>query len=121
MKFIASPNDGLTVTPVMNLKKKGSKTRKRIAMLKLWGDACVYCKEPLFVGNMTFDHVVPKSKGGGRQKSNLVPACQRCNLLRGNFSSVEEFNKVVIETRRIIRKVEKILDGTLKPKPQKSI
>ncbi len=44
---------------------------------------CVYCG--LFVpeNGRTDDHVVPKSNGGHRIVSNLVPACQPCNGRRG--------------------------------------
>jgi 5-methylcytosine-specific restriction endonuclease McrA len=30
------------------------------------------------------DHVLPRSKGGSDHPSNLVAACQRCNLARGD-------------------------------------
>jgi 5-methylcytosine-specific restriction endonuclease McrA len=36
----------------------------------------------------TWDHVVPKSKGGSRSQSNLMLACRLCNLLRGNQTDV---------------------------------
>ena len=42
---------------------------------------CQYCgsKEDL-----TFDHVVPRSRGGRTNWENVVTACQNCNLRKGN-------------------------------------
>lgn len=34
-------------------------------------------------GDVTFDHLTPKSAGGRRLKNNLVPACRPCNQRKG--------------------------------------
>lgn len=44
---------------------------------------CVYCNSK---DNLTLDHVVPKSMGGGDAWDNLVTACQRCNSRKGNMT-----------------------------------
>lgn len=51
----------------------------RTAILARWGHACAYC------GQLAthLDHVVPLSKGGADAESNIVPACQHCNLSKG--------------------------------------
>jgi 5-methylcytosine-specific restriction endonuclease McrA len=43
--------------------------------------ACQYCGSK---GEMTFDHVVPRSKGGRTTWGNVVAACGRCNLRKGD-------------------------------------
>lgn len=35
------------------------------------------------------DHLTPKSRGGTNDPSNLVPACDRCNNLKGNKTPAE--------------------------------
>ena len=46
--------------------------------------ACAYCGQ--WHGQMTIDHVIPKSKSGPHfARWNLVPACQRCNLQKTNL------------------------------------
>lgn len=48
----------------------------------LWlrdGGACVYCRRPLSTSEVTFDHVVPRSRGGGSSWENIVCACSPCN------------------------------------------
>ncbi|MGB0411949.1 MAG: HNH endonuclease [Pikeienuella sp.] len=45
------------------------------------GFSCQYCG---CGGDMTFDHVIPRSKGGRTTWDNVVASCGRCNLLKGN-------------------------------------
>ena len=45
---------------------------------------CQYCSTRLPVQSLTFDHVIPRSKGGGTSWENVVTACQKCNLKKGN-------------------------------------
>ena len=40
---------------------------------------CIYCGEPA----QHLDHLIPKSRGGSNDGSNLKPACARCNLAKG--------------------------------------
>ena len=47
------------------------------------GFSCQYCGVR---GEMTFDHVVPRSRGGRTTWDNVVAACQRCNLRKGNLT-----------------------------------
>jgi 5-methylcytosine-specific restriction endonuclease McrA len=42
---------------------------------------CQYCGA---TKHLTIDHVVPKSKGGGEDWSNLAVACSKCNTSKGN-------------------------------------
>ena len=44
---------------------------------------CQYCGAQ---GEMTFDHVVPRSRGGRTTWENVVAACGRCNLRKGNLT-----------------------------------
>ncbi|MCX8507418.1 MAG: HNH endonuclease [Rhodobacteraceae bacterium] len=44
---------------------------------------CQYCGSK---GDLTFDHVVPRSKGGVTSWENVVAACSPCNLRKGNKS-----------------------------------
>ena len=44
---------------------------------------CAYCERVLSMCEMTYDHVVPKSKGGIHSWDNVVCACARCNTAKG--------------------------------------
>ena len=43
--------------------------------------SCQYCGAK---GDLTFDHVVPRSRGGITSWENVVAACGRCNLHKGS-------------------------------------
>ena len=45
---------------------------------------CLYCGNKFPDGNLTRDHVVPKSRGGVDRWDNVVAACKRCNHHKGN-------------------------------------
>jgi 5-methylcytosine-specific restriction endonuclease McrA len=45
---------------------------------------CQYCGGDFATNELTFDHVLPKSRGGRTSWSNVVTACSPCNLLKGN-------------------------------------
>src|SRR5262249_25308097 len=45
---------------------------------------CQYCEEPFPAPELTFDHIVPRSKGGRTTWENVVTACQSCNLIKGD-------------------------------------
>ncbi len=47
----------------------------REAIHAQYGWRCVYCGAP----SEEIDHVIPLSRGGGNDESNLVASCQRCN------------------------------------------
>lgn len=44
---------------------------------------CQYCGA---TGDLTFDHVVPRARGGRTSWENVVAACARCNLHKGSKS-----------------------------------
>ena len=46
--------------------------------------ACQYCSVEPGTSELTFDHVIPKSRGGQTRWDNVVAACSQCNLTKGN-------------------------------------
>ena len=52
------------------------------------GAACVWCSKRLALGDrlLTFEHVVPRLKGGPAWAENEVPACRPCNRARGHLA-----------------------------------
>lgn len=45
--------------------------------------ACQYCGDQFQAEALTFDHVVPRSRGGRTEWYNVVTACEPCNLQKG--------------------------------------
>lgn len=50
------------------------------AIVGRFGGKCAYCGQP----GKTRDHVIPLSKGGRDEPSNVVPACRKCNSAKHN-------------------------------------
>lgn len=46
--------------------------------------SCQYCSDGFPVQELTFEHVMPRSRGGRTTWENVVTACGDCNLLKGN-------------------------------------
>ena len=53
------------------------------------GSTCQYCGTHLPSGDLTLDHVVPRSRRGGSTWSNLVASCRPCNLRKGDNTPEE--------------------------------
>jgi 5-methylcytosine-specific restriction endonuclease McrA len=48
------------------------------------GFSCQYCGERQPTHELTFDHVIPRSRGGRTTWENVVAACGVCNLRKGS-------------------------------------
>jgi 5-methylcytosine-specific restriction endonuclease McrA len=47
-------------------------------------NTCQYCGEIFAPGDLTLDHVIPRSRGGDSTWENLVACCHACNRHKGN-------------------------------------
>ena len=47
-------------------------------------NSCQYCSVTLTAGELTLDHVIPRSRGGLSTWENLVACCHDCNRRKGN-------------------------------------
>lgn len=45
---------------------------------------CQYCGTRKHTKDLTFDHVIPRSQGGGTNWENIVSACVACNTRKGD-------------------------------------
>ncbi len=59
--------------------------------------ACQYCGSP---EELTFDHVIPKSRGGRTSWENIVTACAPCNLAKGGRTPAEAHMNLNRKARR---------------------
>jgi 5-methylcytosine-specific restriction endonuclease McrA len=59
----------------------------RMNILRRDNYRCQYCGAK--TQDLTIDHVIPKSRGGGDSWDNLVCCCQRCNNKKGNRTPEE--------------------------------
>ncbi len=82
--FVRSPSQQIRIPSVIVLKDY-VKPQKRVAFTRFnlfLRDEfqCQYCGAK---GDLTFDHVVPRARGGITSWENVVAACSKCNLKKG--------------------------------------
>jgi 5-methylcytosine-specific restriction endonuclease McrA len=83
-EVVHSPSTVIRIPSVVVLKDY-VKPQKRVAFTRfnlfLRDEfCCQYCGAK---GDLTFDHVVPRARGGITSWENVVAACARCNLHKG--------------------------------------
>ncbi len=83
-----SPSLSLRLPSVISLKEFVAMSRRpaftRFNVFLRDRFRCQYCSESFPTADLTFDHVIPRSRGGRTNWANVVTACQTCNLLKGN-------------------------------------
>lgn len=53
------------------------------------GFQCQYCARRLEAHELTYDHVLPRSRGGATHWENIVAACYACNCRKANRTPAE--------------------------------
>jgi 5-methylcytosine-specific restriction endonuclease McrA len=87
-RMVRSPGFEMRLPSVLALKeyapaaRKPAFTRFNVFLRDAW--SCQYCGDLFKTHELTFDHVVPRSKGGRTSWTNIVTACQSCNIAKGN-------------------------------------
>jgi len=87
---VRSPGFSMKLPSVVSLKAFVPQDRPpaftRFNLFLRDGFTCQYCGT---CGDLTFDHVVPRSRGGRTTWENIVTACARCNLTKGGRTPAE--------------------------------
>lgn len=81
----------------MSHYSKNSKRQRKIRqkVIDRDGYSCVFCERSLLLNEITLDHIVPKSKRGSCNATNLTVCCNECNNDRGSqdfFQYAANFN-----------------------------
>jgi 5-methylcytosine-specific restriction endonuclease McrA len=61
------------------------------------GNRCQYCGKRFPSGELSLDHVLPRSRGGQANWLNIVCACLRCNVRKGGRTPVEARMRLIRE------------------------
>lgn len=100
-QVIRSPSFSMQLPSVVSLKSYVTQDRPpaftRFNLFLRDGFACQYCGSP---EDLTFDHVVPRSRGGRTSWENIVTACARCNLAKGGRTPQEAGMRPFTPARR---------------------
>jgi 5-methylcytosine-specific restriction endonuclease McrA len=69
---------------------------------------CQYCGEKKAAGELTLDHILPRSRGGDNSPVNIVTACIRCN--RKANRTPEEARMPLLTSQTALRvKLERVV------------
>ena len=87
-RTVRSPSFEMRLPSVISLKDYVPTARRpaftRFNVFLRDGFECQYCGDGFPTQDLTFDHVVPRSRGGRTTWENVVTACGDCNLFKGN-------------------------------------
>lgn len=67
----------------------GDEHFSRDGVIKRDESTCGYCGKKAYGEKITWDHIIPKSKGGPDAWMNAIAACQRCNGKKANRTPEE--------------------------------
>lgn len=86
-RSVHSPSQEFKLPSVIALKeyvpaaRTPAFTRFNVFLRDEW--QCQYCERSFKTNELTFDHVIPRSRGGRTAWTNIVTACQKCNTAKG--------------------------------------
>ncbi len=92
---IRSVKDSFKLPKILRLfnRHRSNKSVRFTRLNVYWRDhfQCQYCSTKLAANQLTLDHVIPVSKGGGTNWENVVTCCPGCNVKKG-CKSVRQSN-----------------------------
>ena len=87
-RSIHSPKWDMKLPSVISLKEYVQLSRRpaftRFNVFLRDKFSCQYCGTRFPTQELTFDHVIPRSRGGLTEWTNVVAACSSCNLRKAN-------------------------------------
>ena len=87
-RIVRSPSVEMKLPSVIALRdyvpaaKKPAFTRFNVFLRDRF--TCQYCSHRFHTPELTFDHVIPRARGGRTSWTNIVTACYACNLRKGS-------------------------------------
>ncbi|RTR19555.1 HNH endonuclease [Azospirillum griseum] len=87
-RVVRSPHSEFRLPSVISLKefvpanRRPAFTRFNVFLRDRF--TCQYCGRPFPTHDLTFDHVIPRSRGGRTTWENVITSCAACNLAKGN-------------------------------------
>lgn len=103
-RVVRSPGVSFKLPSVLALKeyipmaRSPAFTRFNVFLRDQW--TCQYCGDCFKTQELSFDHVIPRSRGGRTTWENIVAACRDCNTPKGNRLPKESGMYPIMTPRR---------------------
>lgn len=86
---IRSPSTSIKAPAVLRLKKplRSMKRGVKFSRVNVYardGWRCQYCGDRFAFGELSYDHVIPRARGGRTDWDNIVTACRGCNARKAD-------------------------------------
>ncbi|MBI3548294.1 MAG: HNH endonuclease [Elusimicrobia bacterium] len=103
--FVHTPNIRIAIPEVIALKFFEKVPRRQVPFTRRniyqhYGNRCCYCNKHFPPADLNLEHILPRSRGGVSDWTNVVTACIRCNLKKGNRTPSEAHMKLVVQPSR---------------------
>jgi 5-methylcytosine-specific restriction endonuclease McrA len=91
--------DVIRLTRYEKLPSSEVKFTKR-NLFQTYGYKCAYCSHKFRSEDLTYEHIIPRSQGGGTSWENIVPACWPCNRKKANKTPEQAGMKLLFKPQR---------------------
>lgn len=86
---VSSPSVSMQLPAVIREKRNTARNKKVVKFSR--GNVytrdnytCQYCGHKFAAKDLTYDHLIPRSRGGRTEFTNIVTCCRACNTAKGN-------------------------------------
>lgn len=100
--FVTTPSFKIAIPDVISLRHFDGLPRAEVKFTRRniyehYGYRCAYCGLKFVSSDLNLEHVIPRSRGGKTDWSNVVTTCIPCNLKKGNRLPNEANMKLLVK------------------------
>ena len=90
-------------------RRREASSMKRLRIYMRDKFRCQYCGEKKAAGELTLDHILPRSRGGDNSPVNIVTACLACNNRKGDRTPAEARMPLLTSQSALRVKLERVV------------
>ena len=90
-------------------RRREASSMKRLRIYMRDKFRCQYCGEKKTAGELTLDHILPRSRGGDNSPVNVVTACMACNNRKGDRTPAEARMPLLTSQSALRVKLERVV------------
>jgi 5-methylcytosine-specific restriction endonuclease McrA len=90
-------------------RRREASSMKRLRIYMRDKFRCQYCGDKKRAGELTLDHILPRSRGGDNSPVNVVTACMACNNRKGDRTPAEARMPLLTSQSALRVKLERVV------------